>query len=81
MQELLLEIGWNKSDSVRKDLERSLDCCDFSEVNYSGICEAVGITWFYLQSPLKEAAIIMCIKLFTFCNSLHFWIYVPKMLS
>ncbi|MCI4386032.1 hypothetical protein PGIGA_G00057360, partial [Pangasianodon gigas] len=39
-QESLLEIGWNKSEAVQHDLERSLDCCDFSEVNYNGTCEA-----------------------------------------
>ncbi|XP_051521022.1 tetraspanin-13-like [Myxocyprinus asiaticus] len=39
-QNLLLEIGWNKSESMQKDLERTLDCCDFSEVNYNGTCEA-----------------------------------------
>ncbi|XP_062872294.1 tetraspanin-13a [Trichomycterus rosablanca] len=37
-QELLLEIGWNKSDSMH--LERTLNCCDFSEVNYNEACEA-----------------------------------------
>ncbi|XP_060800223.1 tetraspanin-13a [Neoarius graeffei] len=39
-QELLLEIGWNESDALRTDLERSLDCCDFSVVSYSGTCKA-----------------------------------------
>ncbi|XP_036419805.1 tetraspanin-13a [Colossoma macropomum] len=39
-QNLLLEIGWNKSESMQKDLERTLNCCDFSNVNYSETCEA-----------------------------------------
>ncbi|XP_051535331.1 tetraspanin-13-like [Myxocyprinus asiaticus] len=39
-QNLLLEIGWNKSESMQKDLERTLDCCDFIKVNYNGTCEA-----------------------------------------
>ncbi|XP_016424378.1 tetraspanin-13-like [Sinocyclocheilus rhinocerous] len=39
-QNLLLEIGWNKSESMQEDLERSLDCCDFLEVNYNESCVA-----------------------------------------
>ncbi|ROL45149.1 Tetraspanin-13 [Anabarilius grahami] len=39
-QNLLLEIGWNKSESMQKDLEISLDCCDFLQVNYSEPCDA-----------------------------------------
>ncbi|KAK2880840.1 hypothetical protein QQF64_008843 [Cirrhinus molitorella] len=40
-QNLLLEIGWNKSESMQTDLEKSLDCCDFHEVNYNDSkCEA-----------------------------------------
>lgn len=41
LQNLLLEIGWNKSESMQEDLERSLDCCDFLEVNYNETCVAV----------------------------------------
>lgn len=41
LQNLLLEIGWNKSESMQEDLERSLDCCDFLEVNYNESCVAV----------------------------------------
>lgn len=41
LQNLLLEIGWNKSESMQKDLEISLDCCDFLQVNYSEPCDAV----------------------------------------
>ncbi|KAF7700213.1 tetraspanin-13a [Silurus meridionalis] len=39
-QKLLLEIGWNKSEVLQSDLERSLNCCYFSEVNYNGTCKA-----------------------------------------
>lgn len=39
-QNLLLDIGWNKSESMQSDLERSLNCCDFRQVDYSGSCEA-----------------------------------------
>ncbi|XP_056613138.1 tetraspanin-13a [Triplophysa dalaica] len=39
-QNLLLEIGWNKSESMQRDVEKSLDCCDFEQVNFNGTCEA-----------------------------------------
>ncbi|XP_072547151.1 tetraspanin-13a [Salminus brasiliensis] len=39
-QNQLLEMGWNKSEAMRKDIERSLDCCDFYKVNYNGTCDA-----------------------------------------
>ncbi|XP_053502757.1 tetraspanin-13a [Ictalurus furcatus] len=39
-QKLLMEIGWNKSEAVQMELEKSLDCCGFSEVIYNGTCEA-----------------------------------------
>ncbi|KAF4086227.1 hypothetical protein AMELA_G00104030 [Ameiurus melas] len=39
-QKLLMEIGWNKSEAVQTELEKSLDCCGFSEVIYNGTCEA-----------------------------------------
>lgn len=41
LQNLLLEIGWNKSESMQRDVEKSLDCCDFEQVNFNGTCEAV----------------------------------------
>ncbi|XP_026082438.1 tetraspanin-13-like isoform X2 [Carassius auratus] len=40
-QNLLLETGWNKSESMQEDLERSLDCCGFLQVNYNESCGAV----------------------------------------
>ncbi|TRY96755.1 hypothetical protein DNTS_009617 [Danionella cerebrum] len=39
-QNLLLEIGWNKSESMQNDLETSLNCCHFSHVDYNGTCDA-----------------------------------------
>ncbi|KAG9264977.1 tetraspanin-13-like [Astyanax mexicanus] len=39
-QNQLLELGWNRSESMQKDIERSLNCCDFYQVNYNETCEA-----------------------------------------
>ncbi|XP_023665469.1 tetraspanin-13b isoform X1 [Paramormyrops kingsleyae] len=39
-QEELLEVGWNNSVNTQRDVEKSLDCCGFSAVNYSGVCGA-----------------------------------------
>ncbi|KAG7321721.1 hypothetical protein KOW79_014579 [Hemibagrus wyckioides] len=39
-QKSLLEIGWNKSETLRSKLQTSLDCCNFAEVNYNTSCEA-----------------------------------------
>ncbi|KAM9468544.1 tetraspanin-13a [Clarias gariepinus] len=39
-EKLLLQMGWNKSETLQVDLETSLDCCDFSEVNYNRTCHA-----------------------------------------
>lgn len=39
-QNLLLEAGWNKSTGTQKDLERTLNCCGFSQVDNSS-CPAV----------------------------------------
>ncbi|KAM8735419.1 tetraspanin-13-like [Acanthopagrus schlegelii] len=39
-QNLLLEVGWNKSEDTQKDVEKTLDCCGFSYVNYNGSCPA-----------------------------------------
>ncbi|XP_029360494.1 tetraspanin-13a [Echeneis naucrates] len=39
-QKLLLEIGWNKSKDTQQDLEKRLNCCGFSSVNYNGTCAA-----------------------------------------
>lgn len=40
-QNHLLEVGWNKSVSTQKDVEKTLDCCGFSEpTNVNGTCAA-----------------------------------------
>lgn len=39
-QNHLLEVGWNKSESTQRDVEKTLDCCGFSSVNYNGSCAA-----------------------------------------
>ncbi|XP_054878835.1 tetraspanin-13-like [Poeciliopsis prolifica] len=39
-QNQLLEVGWNKSEATREDVERTLDCCGFSSVNQSSSCPA-----------------------------------------
>ncbi|XP_044064188.1 tetraspanin-13a isoform X1 [Siniperca chuatsi] len=40
-QNHLLEVGWNKSEATQKDVEKTLDCCGFSYINYNGSCAAV----------------------------------------
>lgn len=40
-QNQLLEVGWNKSEVTREDVEKSLNCCGFSSVNQSVSCPAV----------------------------------------
>ncbi|XP_028327658.1 tetraspanin-13-like isoform X2 [Gouania willdenowi] len=39
-QNRLLEIGWNKSQNTQRDVEKTLDCCGFSSVNYNDTCAA-----------------------------------------
>ncbi|XP_039974037.1 tetraspanin-13-like [Xiphias gladius] len=39
-QNHLLEVGWNKSEATQWDVEKTLDCCGFSSVNYNGSCAA-----------------------------------------
>ncbi|XP_044064190.1 tetraspanin-13a isoform X3 [Siniperca chuatsi] len=39
-QNHLLEVGWNKSEATQKDVEKTLDCCGFSYINYNGSCAA-----------------------------------------
>lgn len=41
LQNHLLEVGWNKSEATQWDVEKTLDCCGFSSVNYNGSCAAV----------------------------------------
>ncbi|KAL4597495.1 tetraspanin-13 [Arapaima gigas] len=39
-QERLLEVGWNNSQSIHSDVEKTLDCCGFSFVDLNGSCDA-----------------------------------------
>ncbi|XP_005801862.1 tetraspanin-13 [Xiphophorus maculatus] len=39
-QNQLLEVGWNKSEVTREDVEKTLNCCGFSSVNQSDSCPA-----------------------------------------
>lgn len=39
-QNHLLEVGWNKSEATQSDVEKTLNCCGFSNVNYNGTCAA-----------------------------------------
>ncbi|XP_008429270.1 tetraspanin-13a [Poecilia reticulata] len=39
-QNQLLEVGWNKSEVTREDVEKTLDCCGFSSVNQTTSCPA-----------------------------------------
>ncbi|XP_028820318.1 tetraspanin-13b [Denticeps clupeoides] len=39
-QDHLLEVGWNNSQTMQRDVEKSLNCCGFRHVDYNGTCEA-----------------------------------------
>ncbi|XP_006636102.1 tetraspanin-13a [Lepisosteus oculatus] len=39
-QDHLLEAGWNNSQTTQGDIEKSLNCCGFSTVDYSQPCDA-----------------------------------------
>lgn len=39
-QNKLLEVGWNKSEVTREDVEKTLNCCGFSSANYNTSCPA-----------------------------------------
>ncbi|XP_040901287.1 tetraspanin-13a [Toxotes jaculatrix] len=39
-QNHLLEVGWNKSEATQQDVEKTLNCCGFSNVDYNGTCAA-----------------------------------------
>ncbi|XP_029023230.1 tetraspanin-13b [Betta splendens] len=36
----LLEVGWNNSNNTQRDVEKSLNCCGFKQVDTSRTCEA-----------------------------------------
>ncbi|XP_036394962.1 tetraspanin-13a [Megalops cyprinoides] len=39
-QAQLLEVGWNNSQITQRDVEKTLNCCGFSSVDYNGTCYA-----------------------------------------
>ncbi|XP_071401904.1 tetraspanin-13b [Centroberyx affinis] len=39
-QNQLLEVGWNNSQSTQRDVEKSLNCCGFKQVDVNGTCDA-----------------------------------------
>lgn len=39
-QNHLLEVGWNKSEVTQQDIEKTLNCCGYSKVDYNGTCAA-----------------------------------------
>lgn len=41
LQNQLLEVGWNRSESTQQDVEKTLDCCGYSSVNFNASCPAV----------------------------------------
>lgn len=41
LQNHLLEVGWNNSQSTQRDVEKSLNCCGFKKVDLNGTCDAV----------------------------------------
>lgn len=41
LQNRLLEVGWNRSEATRRDVEKGLNCCGFSSFPANGSCAAV----------------------------------------
>lgn len=39
-QDQLLEVGWNNSQTTQGDVEKSLNCCGFRQVDYNETCQA-----------------------------------------
>ncbi|KAM6910172.1 tetraspanin-13-like [Xenentodon cancila] len=39
-QNQLLEVGWNRSEATQQDVEKTLNCCGFSFVDYNASCPA-----------------------------------------
>lgn len=48
-QDHLLEAGWNKSETTQMDVEKTLNCCGFSNVNYTS-CAAVSKPFIFFFS-------------------------------
>lgn len=43
LQDQLLEVGWNNSQSTQRDVEKSLNCCGFHQVDPNAPCDAVSL--------------------------------------
>lgn len=43
LQDHLLEVGWNNSLGTQRDVEKSINCCGFRQVDYNGTCDAVSV--------------------------------------
>lgn len=41
LQDHLLEVGWNNSVTTQRDVEKSLNCCGFKQVDPNLTCDAV----------------------------------------
>ncbi|XP_038161122.1 tetraspanin-13-like [Cyprinodon tularosa] len=53
-QNQLLEVGWNKSETTQKDVEKTLNCCGFSAVNLNSSCAAKCSTSHETCSPCSS---------------------------
>lgn len=43
LQDELLEVGWNNSQSTQRDVEKSLNCCGFKHFYTNVTCDAVSL--------------------------------------
>lgn len=41
LQDHLLEVAWNNSQSTQRDVEKSFNCCGFTQVDMKLTCDAV----------------------------------------
>lgn len=58
LQNHLLEVGWNKSKATQMDVEKTLNCCGFSYVNYNGSCNAVSKQYLFFFS-INQATLVL----------------------
>lgn len=72
LQNQLLEVGWNKSEATQWDVEKTLDCCGFSSVNYNRSCPAVSEspgTFFLSLSCSVQQPMTMPLTHHIFCRT------------
>lgn len=68
LQDHLLEVGWNNSPSTQRDVEKSINCCGFRQVDYNGTCDAVSLNPHRILTSLPPAPcsqftnIIVCLS-------------------